>query len=171
MTVTNQPASNTAFSELEQLRLIIFGDAQRVLEQKISQLSNDLNDQFNELKTEQKRHSLEIKEMLEKAVESLSDKLDFVDSQHDEKHQTMVATTETLNAQLELSDASGKDEVDALHKRLDEEVQKLNSLFSNKHAEAMAKLAKVSHELTDTKTDRKTLAKLLATMATNLESD
>jgi predicted glycoside hydrolase/deacetylase ChbG (UPF0249 family) len=171
MAQNNQSASNTAFSELEQLRLIIFGEAQRELNEQIQSLSELLNKQFNELRAEQQKSNQELKSLLEQASEQLSDKVDYVDRHHEGNHEKMVATTETLNAQIDMNEASGKDDSQALHNKIDAEIAKLSTTFSEKHAQAMAALEKVTHELTDSKTDRKTLAKLLATMASNLESD
>jgi ABC-type transporter Mla subunit MlaD len=76
-----------------------------------------------------------------------------------------------LASELEMSDTSGKQDSDELHSRLDKEVQALTEKYDAKLAEALQKLNQVTQELGSSKTDRKTLAKLLATVASNLETD
>ena len=47
----------------------------------------------------------------------------------------------------------------------------MDNLFSKRHQELLEKLQQVTSELSESKTDRKTLANLLSTMATNLATD
>ncbi|MEL7400068.1 MAG: hypothetical protein AAFN68_05785 [Pseudomonadota bacterium] len=54
---------------------------------------------------------------------------------------------------------------------LGNEAQMLSDSIDKKVARLTSKLDNVSNELSSSKTDRKTLAHLLATMATNLEDD
>ena len=54
---------------------------------------------------------------------------------------------------------------------LDNESNSLANSFDEQLKQLKIHLDKVSNELSSSKTDRKTLARLLATMATNLEND
>ncbi len=111
---------SSASLELEQLRQIVFGDAQAALEDQIMALRKDLASLASE-------------------------------------HEMFATATQQDLKQLEDS--------------LDNESNTLASNFNQQMVELKAHLEKVSNELTSSKTDRKTLAKLLAAMATNLEDD
>lgn len=58
-----------------------------------------------------------------------------------------------------------------IEQALDNESQSLSRNFNVQLEQLKSHLESVSNELSSSKTDRKTLAKLLATMATNLEDD
>ena len=59
----------------------------------------------------------------------------------------------------------------AMEQALDSGSQTLSHNFNEQLDQLKTHLESVSKELSSSKTDRKTLAKLLATMATNLEDD
>lgn len=160
-----------AMTELEQLRYIVFGAAKKSIENKIEAIHSDLSNSISILREHQIKQFGEMQSQFDNALEALDKKLQSVDSHHEDNNVSMLKANETLNAQLEMAESSGKDDADALHDRIDKEMAALTASFDSKYAEAMEKLAKVTHELTDTKTDRKTLARLLATMASNLETD
>jgi hypothetical protein len=167
ITKTEQPA----LTELEQLRFIVFGEAKKSIEDRIESIHNELSSAINLLKEQQIQHFSEMQEQFDRSLDALDKKLQNADSHHEENHNSLLKANEMLNAQLEMAESSGKDDADALHDRIDKEMATLTASVDARLLEAMDKLAKVSHELTDTKTDRKTLARLLATMASNLETD
>jgi ABC-type transporter Mla subunit MlaD len=70
-----------------------------------------------------------------------------------------------------MAEANNKQENHVLHVRLDKEIKMLTAKFTEQLNQALDKLTQVSSELNSSKTDRKTLAKLLATVASNLETD
>jgi hypothetical protein len=172
----NKAESNTekedpALAELEQLRFIVFGEAKKSIETRIESIHKELSNAINVLREHQIKQASEMQAQFESSLEALDKKLQNVDTHHEENHSTVIKANEILNSHLEIAESAGKDDADALHDRIDKEMAAITATFDSKYAEAMEKLAKVTHELTDTKTDRKTLARLLATMATNLETD
>ena len=80
-------------------------------------------------------------------------------------------TTDKLQSELEIAEASAKNDNNALEAHVIKELESLDSLFSKRHQELLEKLQQVTSELSENKTDRKTLANLLSTMATNLTTD
>ncbi|MFQ3250460.1 MAG: chromosome segregation ATPase [Glaciecola sp.] len=170
-TDSNTLSDEPILSELEQLRSIVFGEAKKSIESRIDSIHKELSGALSAMKEQQIQHFSEMQEQFERSLEALDKKIQNVDSHHEENHSSMVKASEALNSQLEMAESSGKDDADALHDRIDKEMAALTASFESKYVEAMEQLAKVSHELTDTKTDRKTLARLLATMASNLETD
>ena len=168
---SHEESSESTLSELEQLRFIVFGEAKKSIENRIDVVHSELQSAIDRLREHQLNQFSEMQSQFDNALEALDQKLQSIDSHHEENHNTMVKANETLNTELEMAESSGKDDADALHDRIDKEMAAITANFDAKYAEAMEKLSKVTHELTDTKTDRKTLARLLATMASNLETD
>lgn len=170
-TDSNTQSSDTSTNELEQLRFIVFGEAKKSIEDRIDIVHSELANSISAFKEQQIVQFSEMQLRFENALNALDKKLQSVDSHHEDNNNNLIKANETLNAALEMAESSGKDDADALHDRVDKEIAALSANFDFKYAEAMEKLSKVTHELTDTKTDRKTLARLLATMASNLETD
>ncbi len=170
-TDSNTQSSEASINELEQLRFIVFGEAKKSIEDRIDTIHSELTNSINTFKEQQIVQLSEMQLHFENALNALDKKLQSVDTHHEDNHNNLIKANEILNSSLEIAESSGKDDADALHDRIDKEMAALSANFDIKYAEAMEKLSKVTHELTDTKTDRKTLARLLATMASNLETD
>lgn len=101
----------------------------------------------------------------------LTEKVNSVDQHHEDKTSELQSYADKLSSELEMSDAAGKQDSDELYNRVDKEVAQLTEKYDARFAEVLERLDQVTKELSSTKTDRKTLAKLLATMAVNLETD
>ncbi len=112
-----------------------------------------------------------LQERLDKGLQDMQVLLAEVDNKHEDKASELNAYADKLSSELEMADTNNRQENDELHNRLDKEVAALTKKYDAKLAEALDKLNQVTHELSNSKTDRKTLAKLLATVATNLETD
>lgn len=166
-----QPVTDSPQDELSVLRDIVFGAAKRDIESRIDALENTVQAEFASLK---QTHTDNVA-MLQKAIADASDKLSQqlanVDQDLQSKSEELNNYANRLASEIEMAESAGKDDANQLHDRLDKEVRTLSKTFDDKYADAMAKLENVTQELTSTKTDRKTLAKLLATMAVNLETD
>lgn len=158
-------------SELDTLRDIVFGAAKADLDMRINQLEQTMLSSFKQAEETLLKHVAQITNNIEDNVHKLEDNLGKVDQQQEERSAELNAYADKIASELEMSDASGKQEADDLHARIDKEVKLLTDKYDAKFAEALEKLNQVTAELGSTKTDRKTLAKLLATVATNLETD
>ncbi|WP_293745658.1 hypothetical protein [uncultured Paraglaciecola sp.] len=101
----------------------------------------------------------------------LDDKLALADQGQDEKAAELHTYADKISSELEMAEANSKQENDELHDRLDKEIKSLTVKFTDQLNQALEKLTQMSSDLNSTKTDRKTLAKLLATVASNLETD
>ena len=76
-----------------------------------------------------------------------------------------------LSSEHEMFASATQQDFKNIEQALDTESQSLTRNFNDELAQLKVHLESVSNDLTSSKTDRKTLAKLLATMATNLEDD
>lgn len=160
-----------ATSELQQLRDIVFGVAKAGLEEHIRQLEQTMLQTFHKAEQDYTSKITYLQSSLERKLQQLDDKLAGVDQHHDEKSAELANYTDKISSELEMAEAANKQDSDEIHTRIDKEISALGNKFSTQLSEALAQLNQVSSELNASKTDRKTLAKLLATVASNLETD
>lgn len=157
-------------NEIEQLRQIVFGHAQQDLENRIEQLEQSMHTQFTQMQQQTSEKIKQIKTSLEQGFQQLEDKLATTDQANDAKTAELYTLNSKLSSELEMADSVHKQENDELHQRLDQEVKKLSASFNEQLSQALKEVTQVSNELNASKTDRKTLAKLLTTVASNLET-
>lgn len=158
-------------SELDQLRDIVFGAAKADIDSQLHALKNSMNDGFKKAEQALQSNMQIMQEKLDDGLKDLNALLRENDNRHEDKESELNAYADKLSSELEMADANNRQENDELHSRIDKEVSALTKKYDAKFAEALDKLNQVTHELSNSKTDRKTLAKLLATVATNLETD
>ncbi|GAA0859591.1 hypothetical protein [Aliiglaciecola litoralis] len=158
-------------SDLTTLRQIIYGAAKEELEKRVAELERRMEDSFQRAEATVNKQVQELTSAMKKGLEVLTEKVDSVDKHHDDKNTELFTYADKLSSEMEMSDTNSRQDVDQLHTRLDSEVAQLTEKYDARFAEALDRLDQVTRELSSTKTDRKTLARLLATMAVNLESD
>lgn len=163
--------SPQTLSELDALRDIVFGNAKAELEAHIATLKDETTAAFKHMENELRKNVRAMQAALQDSVEQLTDRLERIDKLHEDKEAELQAYADKLSSELEMTDANSRQENDQLHNRVDQEVSELTKKYDAKLAEAMERLNQVTNELSTSKADRKTLAKLLASMATNLETD
>ncbi|TDO99381.1 hypothetical protein [Marinomonas balearica] len=166
-----EKASESAASELDQLRNIVFGAAKADLDERIRALQSEMRAGFEQATQSLHQQISNVQAALQESVNSLEDRIGQVDSHYDYKTSELTKNIETLAAEVESNDENNRQLDEALHKRIDEEIQQLTDQFTQKHNQTIDLLNQVKKELNSSKTDRKTLAKLLATVATNLETE
>jgi DNA repair exonuclease SbcCD ATPase subunit len=169
--INKETAKVVASSELDQLRDIVFGVAKAGLEEHMRQLAETMQQTFHKTEQDYTTKITRLQAELDEKLHQLDDKLGQVDRQHDEKSAELSTYADKISSELEMAEAASKQDSDDIHNRIDKEIAALGNKFSTQLSEALAKLNQVSSELNSSKTDRKTLAKLLATVASNLETD
>lgn len=169
--ITSENASNEAFSELEQLRLIVFGQAKVELESKIESLHQQLSTDISDMSKQFTDSLNDLHNNMDLQFKALSVSIADVDSKREANKTSLDEANAILASQLEMAENGSKDDSDLLHKRIDEEVSKLETKVDASMHDILAQLERVTTDLTSSKTDRKTLAQLLATMASNLDAD
>ena len=158
-------------SELASLRQIVFGAAQAGIEQQIQALREQTEAHFRQLELHLAQQVKNLQTSLDDGLQQLAQQLALADQAQDQKAADLNAYADKLSSELEMADANYRQENDELHNRLDKEIAQLSASFNQQLKQALEQLNQVSNELNTNKTDRKTLAKLLATVATNLEID
>ncbi|MFT2089641.1 hypothetical protein [Paraglaciecola sp. 2405UD69-4] len=157
-------------SELDSLRNIVFGAAKTEIEQRISALEQQTLDSFKNIELLIEKNTKALSTSMLEGFAQLEDKLALADQGQEQKAAELNAYADKISSELEMAETSNKQENDELHKRIDIEINELTVKFNHQLEEALARLTQVSSELNASKTDRKTLAKLLATVASNLET-
>jgi hypothetical protein len=169
---TQEPSNKaTITSELDTLRHIVFGAAKADIEQRLSELSQLTSEHFQKLELQMAQQMKQLHSAMEDGLHRLEQQLAVADQNQDKKADELNAYADKISSELEMAEANSKQENDELHQRLDKEISVLTNSFNEQLQQALANLAKVSSELNTSKTDRKTLAKLLNTVATNLATD
>lgn len=161
----------TEIGELDQLRQIVFGDAQQQLVLKISTLRSDLE---QALAAQDEKFSLRLEKMHEiisKQIDDLDKRLQFADNMHDDVEVSIQKEHANLVSEHEMFAAATQQDFKSIEQLLNNESSSLSSTFNEQLDQLKNHLEEVSKELSSSKTDRKTLANLLATMATNLADD
>lgn len=158
-------------SELSTLRQILFGAAQADIDERLAALEQKMLKRFAQSDDTTRRELKALSDEMHKGIDAVYQQVSSVDKQYDDKTNEIQNYAERLASELELSEANQKQEHDELQQRLDSAVQALTEKYDARFAQALEKLEQVTYELSSSKTDRKTLARLLATMAINLETD
>jgi len=170
-----ESASDEAFTELEQLRLIVFGQAKAELESKIDALQQDVRHDIDILSSQINLRFADLNDNIQKQHAALTASIESLTTIQLEDKNVLIEHTKALESQLssqiEMTENAGKDDADQIHKRIDDEVAKLEAGLDNTMQELLAQLEQVSKKLSSSKTDRKSLAQMLANMASNLEED
>jgi hypothetical protein len=157
--------------ELAQLREILFGQTNRAFRADLSALESRVNESFAKLNEHLDSQFSDIRKLIDHQISELSHQLSSANDNHSNVQAQLQSTTDKLQSELEIAETSAKNDNDALEAHVVKELESLDNLFSKRHQELLEKLQQVTSELSESKTDRKTLANLLSTMATNLATD
>lgn len=168
---TPSPSESSESTELESLRDIVFGAAKRDIIQQISDLEHYTRDSFQAMQQTLDKNTQSLQSAMREGFTQLENKLILANQGQDDKAAQLHTYADKLSSELEMAEANNRQENDELHQRLDKEIQALTVKFTDQLDQTLENLTQVSKELNSSKTDRKTLAKLLATVASNLETD
>lgn len=166
-----QPDATPLVTELEQLRQIIFGDAQQQLITQITTMRHELETALQTQEQSFSKRLSEMRENIEQQFSNIDQRIIFLDKTHDDHEASLQKDLTSLASEHEILATTTQQDFKNLEQSLDSESNALASNFHEQLEQLKAHLEGVSKELSSSKTDRKTLAKLLATMATNLEDD
>ncbi|AEF01699.1 hypothetical protein C7Y69_11670 [Alteromonas sp. KS69] len=169
--VEAEPDDSQAGNELTQLREILFGQTNRAFKADLASLESRINDNFATLNNQLEVQFNDIRKLIDNQVQDLSHRLEGANSSNSNVQNQLQATTDKLQSELEIAETSAKNDNDALEAHVVKELDSLENVFSKRHQELLERLQQVTSELSETKTDRKTLANLLSTMASNLATD
>lgn len=164
----DQSSSN---NELSQLRAIVFGAAEDKFLAQLSTLRADMESSVDALSQQFAKKISDFQQNNEDKHAEIDKRISFVDKAHDDNENNIQKSLDNLYSEHEMFANTTQLDIKNLNQSIDNESSMITSNFSQQLDQLKTHLEEVSKELTTSKTDRKTLAKLLATMATNLEDD
>jgi len=157
--------------ELSQLRAIVFGTAEQKLIEKITLLRKDMEQSLGSLEQTLSTKISDFQQNVELKFTEMDKRITFIDTAHDDNEAIIQKSLDNLYSEHEMFSSATQQDFKAINQALDNETNNLTVNFDQQLTQLKTHLEKVSTALTSSKADRKTLAKLLATMATNLEDD
>lgn len=169
--IENINAEVSPIDELSQLRAIVFGVAEQKLIEQITKLRSDMEQSVSSLDKSLSNKISELNQNVELKFTEIDKRITFMDKAHDDNESNIQKSLDNLYSEHELFASATQQDFKEINESLGNESHNLTLNFDQQLKELKAHLEKVSNELSSSKTDRKTLARLLATMATNLEDD
>ncbi|GGW81610.1 hypothetical protein [Alteromonas halophila] len=157
--------------ELTTLRDILFGQAQQQMQQRLAEIEKTMLEKFDAVQRAIDKQFSDLQKKIEQTSQHHESQLAASNSSHEDAEASLREYADKLASDIEMTDTNSRQEADEIHKRIEQELQSLTDTYDKKFVETLAKLDSVTKELSSSKTDRKTLANLLATMAVNLETD
>lgn len=167
----NITAEEKPIDELAQLRSIVFGTAETRLIDKIAILRSDMEKSIESLDQHLSKKISELKQSVEHKFGEIDKRLSFIDKTHDDNEANIQKSLNDLYSEHEMFASATEQDFKEVNQSLDSESNNLSNNFDQQLKQLHIHLEQVSNELSSSKTDRKTLANLLATMASNLEND
>ncbi|WDD96763.1 hypothetical protein [Thalassomonas actiniarum] len=166
--ISETPAAE---DELEQLRNLVFGAARQKLVTQITSMHNELKQALSTQEQSFCDRISKLQQNIEQQFSQMDKKIQLLDKAHNNTEADLQKSLTGLASEHETFAATTEHDFKEMDKSLNNESTLLANSFNEKLEQLNAHLEEVSKELSSSKTDRKTLAKLLATMATNLEDD
>ena len=167
-----EPQQNEApVDELDQLRQIVFGVAEQQLKKQIALTRSDLEHALNTQSINFTQRLDKMQENINQRFSDIERQIQHLDKTHDDNELVIQKDLANLASEHEMFATSTQQDFKTMEQSLDSGSQTLTHNFNEQLEQLKTHLESVSKELSSSKTDRKTLAKLLATMATNLEDD
>ena len=93
-----ESASNESFNELEQLRLIVFGQAKQALETKIEALQHRLSEEMDMMQTQINQRFSELTQNIESQHSALNERLDGLSSLQSEDKASLIEANQSMQA-------------------------------------------------------------------------
>ena len=167
-----EPQQNeTPVNELDQLRQIVFGVAEQQLKKQIALTRSDLEHALNTQSISFSHRLDKMQENINQRFSDIEQQIQHLDKTHDDNELVIQKDLANLASEHEMFATATQQDFKTMEQSLDSGSQTLSRNFNDQLEQLKTHLESVSKELSSSKTDRKTLAKLLATMATNLEDD
>jgi hypothetical protein len=167
----DESKNTTPVDELQQLRTIVFGNAEQQLKEKISSIHAEMQRALNLQNESFNAHLSNFQQVTEQRFTELEQRLSRSNKTHEDNESVIQKDLANLASEHEMFATSTQQDFKSIEQSLNSESDSLNQSFNEQIEQLKSHLEGVSKELSSSKTDRKTLAKLLSTMATNLEDD
>ena len=161
--------SESSQDSMAQVRELLFGQQSRDFQAKLSKLESLLDQRFTKLYQNMEAKFAELSETLNQVQDKLQDTLS---AESRERLTDVEKLNSSLNQALNSIDSVQQESEHArneLNKHFSTQLGQLETSSASRHQSLLQKLESVQNNLSETKTDRTMLAKLLQTMADEIE--
>jgi vacuolar-type H+-ATPase subunit E/Vma4 len=165
--ISNEPIATPEVTSLEKVRDLLFGEEVQRLNLRQEEIEAHFTRTINDLKSETLDRIQKLEDKLIKQLESLGADLEAEGKTRSQDDSGLQQHINETNDSLTGFENKTRNDLADLYDQLMGECNRLQSESDklNEH------LSKISHDLTSSKADRSTLAKLLKDMATGIEGE
>jgi len=156
--------------QLYKIRELLFGEQLRDIETAIKSLGDKLSISLHVVNGNLQSEIKQLNHDLEHKITQLNHQQIDINNQHNSTEKLIEDSLSALSSEFHTYQQSDDEHQKSTETHLIDMVEKLSQELNKKHIEAMEKLNVSANELKNNKADRKTLADLLSTMASNLEN-
>tara|TARA_B110000881_G_C18539781_1_gene497880 strand:- start:710 stop:1261 length:552 start_codon:yes stop_codon:yes gene_type:complete len=165
-----QPSSESEVEQpLHKIRELLFGQKLHDIEDAIKRLEDKLSMSLHVVNGNLQSEIKQLSKDLAHKMAQLNTKQGQINDQHNTTEQLIEDSLQALSSEFHAYQQSDDEHQKLTETQLLDMVEKLSLELKKKHTEAMDKLNTTANELKNNKADRKNLADLLSTMASNLE--
>jgi ABC-type transporter Mla subunit MlaD len=161
----------TPEDQLIAIRDLLHGEEVRRINASIQRLSEDFQARLDALREAAESSLHRLGTELSARSDDLRNHVDMLNKQRIDREAGLSGDIANVEKSLAESQREASQADNELHNELKSEAERLMREMTERHREAMAELKKTAQDLSANKADRKTLATLLATVATNLGAD
>jgi len=166
-----QPKAVDPQEQLTAIRALLFGEQVATLEQTIQQQNISLNERMNQLEALINKNHKEINQSIKEAKQTFADNLEENRLEHVSQETILEESVNDLDKRFEaFQQATEQDFTETLN-NLSNTAKEINQSLAREVKQLTKKIEDASTELGTNKTDRKTLASLLESMASNLNQN
>ena len=158
-------------AQLREIQQLLFGQQVAEVRQTIETLSHHNEKQFSDM-DKHINHSIEaLKTHLSEKLDDLSSHVEKLNQEAQNRDALIEDEVSSVQQALDTFQKQTISAQDSLEAQLFAEAEKLAADMEGKYKDVLEKLGNTSGDLSDRKTDRKTLAELLVNMANSLEGE
>ncbi|MBV1909034.1 MAG: hypothetical protein KUG78_06900 [Kangiellaceae bacterium] len=165
--ITNKNLEQSS-NQLSSIRELLFGDQVAVLEKTIEQHNQTINKRLDSLEAMMKKNALDFSSQLAEAQEKIVHDLEENRLEHVSQEGILEEKLKSIENQLSEHQQQTEKEFTHSHNSLVQTAKELEQSLIEEVRRLNGKIEASSAELSTNKADRKTLASLLESMASNL---
>jgi DNA repair exonuclease SbcCD ATPase subunit len=154
--------------QLREIRELLFGAQVRQVNSDLSTRYKQVTEQISALTRQMEASFARLTSEFNSKLDNLSNHLEDLNRQRITRDDDLSADIDDLRHKLNEARAASEQTDGEIRNELHNEADRLNRELDQRHHEAMHRINQTSEELSNNKTDRKTLAALLGNLANNL---
>ena len=167
-TAKTQDNPQDSSEKLLAIRDLLFGEQVNSLKENITSLNTSLNEKIKQLEKVLELKTASIEAQIQKAVKDITVIIDKSHNEHSEHEAEIQEQLNSLEESLKEFRSQTEDELGETHQDLDKTAKEIYQSLKEEVNLLTQKIERTSKELSSNKADRKTLANLLESMASNL---